>query len=81
VQSGLDEAQLLPLTETPVTERLLAAVHARLSRQRTEGEDEATAAEMAAAGGVSVQSRAGGGCLRWLTLIVGRQLPATNSVY
>ena len=49
-QSGLDEAQLLPLTETPVTERLLAAVHARLSRQRVEGEDE----EMAAAGGVSV---------------------------
>ena len=33
-QSGLDETQLLPLTETPVTERLLAAVHARLSRQR-----------------------------------------------
>ncbi len=57
-QSGLDEAQLLPLTETPVTERLLAAVHARLSRQRLEvndaGEDEEMAAEMAAAGGVSV---------------------------
>ena len=35
-QSGLDETQLLPLTETPVTERLLAAVHARLSRQRLE---------------------------------------------
>ena len=27
----LDEARLLPLTETPVTERLLAAVHTRLS--------------------------------------------------
>ena len=60
-QSGLDEAQLLPLTETPVTERLLAAVHARLSRQRVdvpEGEDaqdaERMAEEMAAAGGVSV---------------------------
>src|SRR5580698_4546923 len=53
-QSGLDEAQLLPLTDTPVTERLLAAVHARLSRQRVEGEDEEMAAEMAAAGGVSV---------------------------
>jgi transcription-repair coupling factor (superfamily II helicase) len=53
-QSGLDEAQLLPLTETPVTEHLLAAVHARLSRQRVEGEDEEMAAEMAAAGGVSV---------------------------
>ena len=53
-QSGLDEAQLLQLTETPVTERLLAAVHGRLSRQRVEGEDEEMAAEMAAAGGVSV---------------------------
>src|SRR6202161_3274457 len=53
-QSGLDEAQLLPLTETPVTERLLAAVHGRLSRQRVEGEDAEMAAEFAAAGGVSV---------------------------
>jgi transcription-repair coupling factor (superfamily II helicase) len=57
-QSGLDEAQLSPLTETPVTEHLLAAVHARLSRQRVEvggaGEDEEMAAEMAAASGVSV---------------------------
>jgi transcription-repair coupling factor (superfamily II helicase) len=42
------------LTETPVTEHLLAAVHGRLSRQRVEGEDEEMAAEMAAAGGVSV---------------------------
>jgi transcription-repair coupling factor (superfamily II helicase) len=57
-QSGLDEAQLLPLTETPVTERLLAAVHGRLSRQRLEvtgeGEDEEMTADLAAAGGVSV---------------------------
>jgi transcription-repair coupling factor (superfamily II helicase) len=53
-QSGLDETELLPLTETPVTERLLAAVHGRLSRQRVEGEDEEMAAEVAAAGGVSV---------------------------
>jgi transcription-repair coupling factor (superfamily II helicase) len=55
-QSGLDEAQLLPLTETPVTERLLAAVHGRLSRQRVELEEanEELAAELAAAGGVSV---------------------------
>jgi transcription-repair coupling factor (superfamily II helicase) len=53
-QSGLDEAQLLPLTETPVTERLLTAVHGRLSRQRVEVEDEEMAAELAAAGGVSV---------------------------
>jgi len=53
-QSGLDEAQLLPLTETPVTERLLAAVQARLSRARVEGEDAEMVAEAAAAGGVSV---------------------------
>jgi transcription-repair coupling factor (superfamily II helicase) len=53
-QSALDETQLLPLTETPVTERLLAAVHGRLNRVRVEGEDEEMAAEMAAAGGVSV---------------------------
>ena len=30
----LDEALLLPLTETPATEKLLGAVHARLSRAR-----------------------------------------------
>jgi transcription-repair coupling factor (superfamily II helicase) len=58
-QSGLDETQLLPLTETPVTEHLLAAVHARLSRQRVEVEgstddEEEMAVEAAAAGGVSV---------------------------
>jgi transcription-repair coupling factor (superfamily II helicase) len=67
--TGLDEAQLLPLTETPVTERLLAAVHARLSKQRVtvavedetgedgNSEDETSrefAIEAAAAGGVSV---------------------------
>ncbi len=34
----LDEAVLLPLTETPVTERLLAAVHARLSGARIESD-------------------------------------------
>jgi transcription-repair coupling factor (superfamily II helicase) len=53
-QSALDEALLLPLTETPVTERLLAAVHGRLSRQRIVSEDEEMAAELASAGGVSV---------------------------
>jgi transcription-repair coupling factor (superfamily II helicase) len=53
-QAGLDETQISPLTETPVTERLLAAVNARLSRQRIETEDEELAAEAAAAGGVSV---------------------------
>jgi transcription-repair coupling factor (superfamily II helicase) len=53
-QSGLDETELLPLTETPVTEHLLAAVNARLSRERVETDDEDLAAEAAAAGGVSV---------------------------
>jgi transcription-repair coupling factor (superfamily II helicase) len=58
-QSSLDQAELLPLTETPVTEHLLAAVHARLNKQRiksenSDGEDEEMAAEFAAAGGVSV---------------------------
>ncbi len=59
-QTGLDETLLLPLTETPVTEQLLAAVHARLSRDRvqveTSGEEaiEEMAVEAAAAGGVSV---------------------------
>jgi transcription-repair coupling factor (superfamily II helicase) len=55
-QSGLDETELLPLTETPVTEHLLAAVNARLSQQRVEtgDEDEELAAEAAAASGVSV---------------------------
>ena len=53
-QSGLDETQLQPLTEAPVTERLLAAVNGRLSRQRVETEDEEMADEVATAGGVSV---------------------------
>ncbi len=50
----LDEARLLPLTETPVTERLLAAVHARLSGERIESEDRELVEEAIAAGGVSV---------------------------
>src|SRR5215469_10178577 len=53
-QSGLDEAWLLPLTETPVTEHLLAAVNARLSKQRVEAEGAEMAEETAAASGVSV---------------------------
>jgi len=61
-QSGSDEAWLLPLTETPVTERLLAAVNARLSRERIQIESDAgdsdpdaeNLAIEAAAGGVSV---------------------------
>src|SRR5580693_8426507 len=53
-QAGLDETQLQPLTETPVTERLLASVNGRLSQQRVEIEDEEMAVEAAAAGGASV---------------------------
>jgi transcription-repair coupling factor (superfamily II helicase) len=53
-QSSLDQAELLPLTETPVTEHLLAAVHARLNKQRLDGEDAEIAADLAAAGGVTV---------------------------
>ncbi len=56
--SPLDEALLLPLTETPVSEKLLAAVHARLSRSRMEasGDDAATdlVTRAVAAGGVTV---------------------------
>ena len=51
----LDEALLLPLTETPVTERLLAAVHTRLSGARLESGDDAELVEQAvSAGSVSV---------------------------
>jgi hypothetical protein len=51
----LDEARLLPLTETPVTERLLAAVHTRLSGERIESTDDPELVEEAiAAGGVSI---------------------------
>ncbi len=57
-QSGLDETQLLPLTETPVTERLLAAVHARLSSQRVQVARTRSSTtrdgSIEAAGGVSV---------------------------
>ena len=51
----LDEARLLPLPETPVTERLLAAVHTRLSGARVASTDDPELMEEAiAAGGVSV---------------------------
>jgi transcription-repair coupling factor (superfamily II helicase) len=58
-QTGTDEAWLLPLTETPVTERLLAAANARLSRERIVIEGESLdqseeEIEAATAGGVSV---------------------------
>ncbi len=53
----LDEALLLPLTETPVSEKLLAAVHTRLSRSRLEpsgDEAEDLVTRTVAEGGVTV---------------------------
>jgi transcription-repair coupling factor (superfamily II helicase) len=57
----LDEALLLPLTETPVSEKLLAAVHARLSRSRLQSSEQAAGDDATdlvtravAAGGVTV---------------------------
>jgi transcription-repair coupling factor (superfamily II helicase) len=38
--SPADEAVLLPLSETPVTEQLLGAIHARLSGKRISGSEE-----------------------------------------
>ena len=52
--TALDEVELLPLTETPVNERLLAAVHTRLSGERLESVDDDLVAQAVAAGGVSV---------------------------
>src|SRR5271170_4244975 len=52
--SPLDEATLLPLTETPVTERLLAAVHARLSGSSLEDDADASVERAISAGGVTV---------------------------
>ncbi len=47
----LDQATLLPLTETPVSERLLAAVHARLTGSGLDDED---AVDRSAVAGVTV---------------------------
>jgi transcription-repair coupling factor (superfamily II helicase) len=49
----VDEALLLPLTETPVSEHLLGAIHARLSGKRIIGNEEIIEAGLRA-GGVSV---------------------------
>jgi transcription-repair coupling factor (superfamily II helicase) len=38
--ASVDDALLLPLTDTPVTEEVLAAIHARLSGQRITGAEE-----------------------------------------
>lgn len=57
-QSPTDEITLLPLTETPVTDKLLGAVHARLTRGGTAGADleggEAPRELQASVGNVSV---------------------------
>src|SRR5581483_11561253 len=49
----LDEAVLLPLTETPVSEDLLGAIHARLSGKRITGSDEVIE-QAVRSGGVTV---------------------------
>ncbi|HEY1658021.1 MAG TPA: transcription-repair coupling factor [Candidatus Sulfotelmatobacter sp.] len=46
----LDEALLLPLTETPVSEHLLGAIHTRLSGRRITGNEEIVEAAVRAAG-------------------------------
>ena len=49
----MDEALLLPLTETPVNDQLLAAIHTRLSGKRISGTEEVVEAAIRA-GGVTV---------------------------
>src|SRR5271168_3233506 len=49
----VDEALLLPLTETPVSEQLLGAIHTRLSGKRIVGNEEIVEAAVRA-GGVNV---------------------------
>ena len=46
----VDEALLLPLTETPVNEQLLGAIHTRLSGRRVTGNEEIVEAAVRAAG-------------------------------
>jgi len=49
----MDEALLLPLTETPVTDQLLGAIHTRLSGKRISGSEEIVEAAVRS-GGVTV---------------------------
>jgi len=49
----IDEALLLPLTETPVTDQLLGAIHTRLSGKRIAGNEEIVEAALRS-GGVTV---------------------------
>src|ERR1700721_851584 len=46
----VDEALLLPLTETPVSDHLLGAIHTRLSGKRIEGSEEIVEAAVRAGG-------------------------------
>src|SRR5215467_9875660 len=50
----IDEAMLLPLTETPVTDQLLGAIHTRLSGKRIAGTTEEIVEAAVRSGGVTV---------------------------
>jgi transcription-repair coupling factor (superfamily II helicase) len=50
----IDEALLLPLTETPVTDQLLGAIHTRLSGKRIAGTNEEIVEAAVSSGGVTV---------------------------
>src|SRR5215475_7554443 len=50
----LDEALLLPLTETPVNEQLLGAIHTRLSGKRIQGTSEEVVEAAVRSGGITV---------------------------
>jgi transcription-repair coupling factor (superfamily II helicase) len=50
----IDEALLLPLTETPVTDQLLGAIHTRLSGKRIAGTTEEIVEAAVRSGGVTV---------------------------
>ncbi|HTT22590.1 MAG TPA: transcription-repair coupling factor [Candidatus Sulfotelmatobacter sp.] len=50
----IDEALLLPLTETPVTDQLLGAIHTRLSGRRIAGTTEEIVEAAVRSGGVTV---------------------------
>jgi len=50
----IDEALLLPLTETPVTDQLLGAIHTRLSGKRISGSTEEIVEAAVRSGGVTV---------------------------
>ena len=52
--TAIDETWLLPLTETPISEDLLAAVHQRLSGNRLDGDDPEVVNQALTATGVSV---------------------------